>query len=72
MIFDYFQNPNGSRLSGLFTESGVAGMLQAEKSENIDKTLPFPGALVVFNCKQWNCADTTGTITKHIGFIWTL
>lgn len=48
----FFRNLNGSRLSVLFTESGLTGMLRAKDLENIKKITPFLGAFVESYCGQ--------------------
>lgn len=54
----FSQNGAASPYSGLFSEQGVAGMLEAKDFGNVDKNCPFLGAIVHAYCASSNAKGT--------------
>lgn len=69
---DFSKEEIGGILSGLFTETGILGMLKAKVYENIDLVSPFFREIADVRCGNSKCAPIADVFTRYTDLIQTI
>ncbi|NJK52916.1 MAG: hypothetical protein HC936_08975 [Leptolyngbyaceae cyanobacterium SU_3_3] len=66
---DFSKPGNSSRLTGLFNENGLHGMLEASDYDAVDNVSPFLGAIVDSLCGLNSTAEVTKAMTEYVDMV---
>ena len=66
---DFSKGFTGERLSDLFMDDGLIGMLEAADIKTVDMLSPFLGALIDTYCGEFDKAPVTTVFTQYVDLV---